>query len=40
MLYDFTHIWNIKNKQTSKPIQVNTEIRVVVTRGEGAEVEG
>ena len=24
----------------NKPIQVNTENRVVVTRGEGAEVEG
>ena len=43
ILYDFIHMWNIKNKQTNKINEqtkpnrnkhVNTENSVVVTRGQ------
>ena len=41
ILYDFIHMWNIKNKQKTqineqtKQKQTNTENRVVVTRSGG-----
>ena len=49
ILDDFTHIWNIKNKQKikineetklNKNKHVDTENRVVVTRREGIEGKG
>ena len=38
-LYDFTHMWNIK-KLLNKSKHVDTENRVVVTRGEGTGEQG
>ena len=39
-MYDFTHIWNLKDKHKKAEIVIDTENKQVVARGKRGEKEG